>query len=127
MPTHSDIRNAVEAERDNMISQDLNPPVNRARDINTGFCLKFAENVTERLENPENVQLLSMGTLSTNHIWIEFDGLHYDSEAVDGVQDWRELPFWDRVSPPEDATVTNLRRENSGTGVIDEITASSPA
>ena len=37
------------------------------------------------------------GFCAGTHVWIHFDGLHYDAERPEGVRNFLELPFFDRV------------------------------
>jgi hypothetical protein len=44
------------------------------------------------------------------HVWVTADGRHYDSECVDGVSNFFELPFFQRVIP---SAMTEIRTERA--------------
>lgn len=75
------------------------------RMINQGSCIDFAEEVRKR--TPEDVFPMSIHMMYEGeppkdmriyggHEWIYFFGKHYDAEAPEGVDDFRELPFFKR-------------------------------
>lgn len=99
MTTQSEVETAVRNQLEEMLERDLRPPVNEPSDVNDGFCWYFAECVFDRLGQPKDVHILGGGTMGGNHRWIEHNGVHYDSEAVDGVTEWDELPYWERLPP----------------------------
>lgn len=97
------VQMAVREQLQHMMNEDLNPPVESPEDVNKGFCWQFAEGVYERLGCPDDVRIFGAGTMSWNHRWIEHRGTHYDSETVQGVDDWCQLKFWKTRSVPKDA------------------------
>lgn len=99
MTTDLEVKKATSDQLDEMLEIDLTPSVECAKDVNKGFCWYFAENVYDRLGQPEDVHILGCGTMSGNHRWIECNGTHYDSEALQGVEEWKNLPFWRRITP----------------------------
>lgn len=109
MTTTEEVRSAVKSELHSMLEKDLNPPVEKPSDVNTGFCWMFAENVSERLDNPNDIRILRAGLpLGGNHIWVEHDGVHYDAETVTGTSNWRNFLFWDGRSLPESTEPTEV-------------------
>lgn len=59
--------------------------------INGGWCADFALEAKRRLDD---VDAKIRADTDSRHTWLEFEGKHYDSEAPDGVEDWRELPLF---------------------------------
>lgn len=69
-------------------------------DINNGHCDTFANNVIERCGG-ESDFLFEMQTENVvvdgpGHVWIWYNGLHYDAETLNGVSDWSELSIFKR-------------------------------
>jgi hypothetical protein len=79
-------------------------------DINSGLCDDFAVKVLEHFFESDLVQRLFFtpfngAQIVTNaqinknlddHVWIIYDGLHYDAEAPDGVRNYKDLPIYKR-------------------------------
>jgi len=63
-------------------------------DINSGNCSSIAERVCE---NVEDVRVYEAGV--GDHVWIVYNGVHYDAEAPTGVDNAFRLPFFERVPP----------------------------
>lgn len=68
--------------------------------VNDGYCRYVAEEAYERSGLPDDVEILENGNRSSHH-FIEYDGQYYDAEAPEGVEDWRDLPFFERTATPE--------------------------
>ena len=81
-------------------------------DINNGECSEFTHSVIEQMGGDSN-ELYELYTSNFDpdwitelplHVWILYKGRHYDAEAPEGVDNWRELPiftkFKDVVIPP---------------------------
>lgn len=85
------------------------------QEINNGGCQDFAEFVVEQLTESGDLHGLAvdmewfdeiagaerdLGELYDDgfpwHVWVYHRGRHYDAEAPDGVEDWKDLPFWRR-------------------------------
>jgi len=76
-------------------------------DINDGYCEDFANNVIARMGGYRDglceteVEIETKGQIGCQdlpgHVWIVCDGLHYDAEEPQGVDDWRELPLFARL------------------------------
>ena len=73
--------------------------------INSGECGDFADLLLESLISAGRTEVVAIdsGDLVEDgaaadywHVWIYFDGRHYDAEAPDGVEDWEQLPFFAR-------------------------------
>ena len=85
-------------------------------DINSGSCGEFALHVEERLPSDAKVILSSTATYMretdsiyfqsrnneytdikfSNHMWITFEGRHFDIERPRGVENFIDLPFFQR-------------------------------
>ncbi|MEF8757048.1 MAG: hypothetical protein V5A33_02315, partial [Halobacteriales archaeon] len=65
-------------------------------DVNRHYCRYVAERVAEQVGDDLDVQILEDGAGGFAHVWLAHDGRHYDAECVDGVEDYRELPFFQR-------------------------------
>lgn len=70
-------------------------------DINTGGCENFAQKFISLFPNGElvwtdNFVSWDYGKWPGGHAWIFSEGKHYDSEALEGVNLWRDLPFFKR-------------------------------
>lgn len=91
----------------------IRDPLTDAKDayeINCGECEDFALYVVEHLvdegytrafvcDSNDHVERQGEGDPGYWHCWVHLDGLHYDSEATDGVTDWQDLPFFKRWAP----------------------------
>lgn len=61
--------------------------------------MDFAEAVEERVPAARIVSNLEMAAQEgegPEHVWLVHEGRHYDSETPEGVDDWRDLPFFQR-------------------------------
>lgn len=62
--------------------------------INNGLCFQWASLVFDLVPGSkiagENID-------GHGHSWVEYGMWCYDSETPDGVQDWKDLPFFRRV------------------------------
>lgn len=70
-------------------------------DINTGGCDIFAIQFMDKFPTcivvgTDDFISWDHGAWPGGHVWIQHEGRHYDSEALDGVDHWRELPFFKR-------------------------------
>lgn len=71
-------------------------------DINNGLCEDFMKKVTHEIDLAEEC---CTGFVLENdymkypiHVWIYYDGKHYDAETPHGVTDWSKLPFFSNVN-----------------------------
>ena len=73
---------------------DGDPP----QEINCGLCADFATEVWEKLGRPDDLRFENVydDKCGCGHTWLSYMGVHYDAEAVDGVADPRQLPFFIR-------------------------------
>ncbi|MFP4591032.1 MAG: hypothetical protein ACLFM8_06185 [Halobacteriales archaeon] len=114
----SAITEALRDVRDHLIDEPVQPPVETARDVNRSHCRYVAEAVATRLDD-HDVQVLADGGHGYAHTWLFHDGRHYDVECVEGVEDYRDLPFFRRhpeaaVRPVEGPTDQSaLRRRGT--------------
>lgn len=64
-------------------------------DINSGECASVARQTYARLEDTDGVSVLAIG--DKDHVWIEYRGKHYDAEVPTGVDEFIQLPFFQRI------------------------------
>ena len=65
--------------------------------INRGMCGKFADQIAARCNEVEKAgtYMEKYGDDSfPDHMWVTDGNKHYDAEAPEGVEDWRDLPFF---------------------------------
>lgn len=77
--------------------QDNNIP--DAYSVNSGMCEEFAQHFKQYIPNSEMYgaeEFEGADTDLAGHLWIYDGSLHYDSECLDGVADWKELPYYKR-------------------------------
>lgn len=101
MTSVSEVESVFEEVVGDVIASDGNSVSSRS-EVNDGFCSIVAAEVYERLGEPEEMQLCveSGGGAGGEHYWIEYEGLFYDAERPEGVEDWRDLPYWKRHETP---------------------------
>jgi len=78
-------------------------------DINSGSCASVAERVFEQVEG---VRIYKGG--DKDHVWIEYNGKHYDAEAPTGVDNYKDLPFFKRL--PHDMILQNAQMQAEVSG-----------
>lgn len=72
--------------------------------INSGWCGWFAEELRQRLieakhhsaHTAETADFARTKSVWHSHAWVTCEGKHYDAEALEGVDDWQDLPFFRR-------------------------------
>lgn len=65
--------------------------------INNGWCADFATIVREKFGDGLNiVSDEDMGSCEYTHTFIEYKGLYYDCECIEGTEDWTDLPSFNR-------------------------------
>lgn len=67
-------------------------------EINNGQCEDFASKIVSKVEGSSDVcteNFVEFGLLP-GHVWILFEGKHYDAEAPHGVKDFSDLPIFKR-------------------------------
>ncbi|WDS62404.1 putative dual-specificity phosphatase [Pseudomonas phage D6] len=72
-----------------------------AQAVNSGGCERFAQSFLPLFPKgdiigTDNFVCWDHGSWPGGHVWIYSEGKHYDSEALEGVNSWRELPFFKR-------------------------------
>lgn len=92
----ADLTRELRAVRRTLLSEPVSPRVEEPADINRHHCRYVAETVTERLGEGHGARVLADGGRGYAHAWIYHDGRHYDAECVEGVEDHRDLPFFER-------------------------------
>lgn len=70
-------------------------------DINRGSCEDVAEYVYDRVPRDFGIQILSTNGLAPKfrkilpgHVWIYYNGRHYDAERPYGVNNFMDLPLF---------------------------------
>ncbi len=79
-----------------LLSEPVSPRVELPADINRHYCRFVAETVAERVDDELDIEVLEDGGRGFVHVWVAHDGRHYDAERVEGVTDYRDLPFFQR-------------------------------
>ena len=64
-----------------------------ASSINTGLCKIYAQRVYRRLGEPYWLNVVSKGD---THTWLEYDGVCYDADCLEGVLDPQRLPAFSK-------------------------------
>ena len=64
---------------------------------NDGFCDIFAEKFREEYPGAEMWSTYWSSGMTMGHVWIKYKGKYYDAEAPNGVDDWRELPYIQKI------------------------------
>lgn len=78
-----------------------------AQAINSGKCESFMRRVLDRFPDAEERSYTMLTPEFPpytseeyhrfgGHVWIYFDGHHYDAENPEGVSDWKELSYFKR-------------------------------
>lgn len=73
--------------------------VSSAYAVNSGLCENFAQDHAHFIPGSEIIgtdNMAGWGSSYPGHIWLRGNGRHYDSEALDGVYEWRDLPIFKR-------------------------------
>jgi hypothetical protein len=63
-----------------------------AHDINGGFCFHFAMRLRDLLGHENCIIVDTCG--DNSHSFVFSNGHYYDSEAPNGVQDYKEMPYF---------------------------------
>lgn len=90
------VERALRAVRDKLLEQPVSPRVETPADINTHYCRYVARTVVDRVGDDVDVRIVEDGGRGYAHTWLVHDGRHYDAECVEGVDDYRDLPFFQR-------------------------------
>ena len=78
-------------------------------DINSGSCASVAQRVHD---NVEDTTMMEVGF--GEHVWIMYEGKHYDAEVPTGVHNYRNLPFFARVPMGDIMSMTKMEAEQLG-------------
>mgnify|MGYP006289626547 CR=1 FL=1 len=112
----TDIEQALREIRETLLTKPVSPRVETPADINNHYCRYVAETVQDRLGDQYDLQILEDGGRGFVHTWIMYDGRHYDAERPEGVDDYHDLPFFERHPEaamhvePDTADQAELRR-----------------
>lgn len=86
---------------------DFKYDIRSPKQINQGFCGKFAKDVRSLTDEEAYLagdsrvmcgQVCNRWLFRVGHVWVTDGILHYDSERPDGADDWKDLPFYNRHS-----------------------------
>lgn len=89
-------REILAAVRDSLLSAE--EPPRTAEEINEGWCADFADAVWRLFgDGVEVVNDEDLGNVVYTHTFLKLGDRYYDSECLDGVDDWRQLPCLLRV------------------------------
>lgn len=111
---------ALREVRETLLSNPVSPRVETPADINRRYCRYVAETVVDRVGDDHDVQILEDGGRGFVHTWIRHDGRHYDAECIEGVTDYRNLPFFQRHPEavvhvePGDVKQSTIRNRGKG-------------
>lgn len=108
---------AFKQEALSIIMGDEYPDRKTPQEINEGRCGSIAPRVKKIVEDVVNVEVVeAFFGMSDNHIWIRYNGRHFDAEAPCGVEDPRNLGFFKRrgMSMDSELEVTVLEEANNG-------------
>jgi len=72
-------------------------PANSPSQICEGLCSLPAQNVFDTLQL-DHLRMVEAGMMNFAHVWLEYEGKHYDPERPAGVYDYRNLPVFSRQS-----------------------------
>lgn len=67
--------------------------------VNSGMCEEFALHFKQDIPNSDMYGAEEFEGADTDlggHLWIYDGQLHYDSECLEGVADWKDLPYYKR-------------------------------
>ncbi len=70
-----------------------------AREVNSGLCEDFAIDLSESLPEAEVLYTEDFIDWDSDdypggHAWVSYQGKYYDAECLNGVTDWKSLPFF---------------------------------
>jgi len=92
MDRTEELKKVLQTVVDHLIEDGSNP-----QEVNNGLCADFATVVWEYFDYDKNLKFEDMyDKCGCGHTWLSYMGVHYDAEAVDGVADPRQLPFFIR-------------------------------
>jgi len=64
---------------------------------NNGFCDLFAYKFREEYPGAEIWNTYWSVGMTMGHVWVKYQGKYYDAEVPNGVEDWKDLPYIQRV------------------------------
>lgn len=94
MNMSAELQQALREIRQTLLSKPVSPRVESPGDINLHYCQYVAETVAQQVSH--DVQILEDGGKGFAHTWLRWNGRHYDVECIQGVDDYRDLPFFQR-------------------------------
>jgi len=95
-----------------------------ARRINSGYCDRLAEDVMAHIEihYPAELSLIRIDEYADFHAWLTYRGNHYDSECLEGVENWRNLPIFKREIKRKSINVfPHLSNEENAQSIMKQI------
>lgn len=91
-----ELRRALREVRYKLLSNPVSPRVEELADINLHYCRYVAETVDNQVSDKLDIEIIEDGGQGFVHTWLRYDGRHYDAECIDGVDDYQNLPFFQR-------------------------------
>jgi hypothetical protein len=92
----SDVTQHLREVRDTLLEEPVSPRVETPADIGEHYCRYVAQTVADRVSDETDVRVVQDGGAGHAHVWLVSDGRHYDAECVEGVDDYHDLPFFQR-------------------------------
>lgn len=91
----AELQRALREVRDTLLREPVSPAVEEPADINLHYCRYVARSVVEAVDD-DAIDIVEDGGKGYVHTWIHCDGRHYDAECIEGVEDYHQLPFFQR-------------------------------
>ena len=100
-----EVAQTAENVTNSYLDRDLSPEANTTEELNNGFCNAVAQEIFEEAGKPDGMQVMEASTMGGRHQWVSYNGRHYDAETPTGVENFEDLPVWERFGEPGEATV----------------------
>lgn len=96
---HDTIEETIMRVRDNLLDDPEIEDVNEVEDINNGYCLFVSNEVAESLDDLDDLVIYEGGGMGFLHIWVAYQGIHYDAENPEGSPSPNEMRYFKRHGP----------------------------
>lgn len=75
-----------------------------------GLCGDLAHFIWEHFNKDNTLNARNTGDHNKlpYHVWIEHNGIHYDMQNPEGVQDWKQLLYFQELADPQELAKTTL-------------------
>ncbi|MBS3760231.1 hypothetical protein [Halodesulfurarchaeum sp.] len=90
------LKRSIRDVRDKLLTNPVSPRVETPADINLHYCRYVAKTVAEEVSDDIDIEILEDGGRGYMHTWLRYNGRHYDAECIEGVEEYRNLPFFQR-------------------------------